>query len=81
MPLSDRLWLALRAAPAISLGDAFWYGLMAGLAWFAFYVLLRRTMAGRKIVPRIPTLKQYEQRFAAVTADRGASGEVARSGM
>ena len=58
MPLSDRIWLALRAAPAISLGDAFWYGLMAGVAWLALYVVLRRAMRGRKIVPRFPTLKQ-----------------------
>jgi sterol desaturase/sphingolipid hydroxylase (fatty acid hydroxylase superfamily) len=58
MPLADRFWLAARAAPAISLTDAFSYSLAAGLAWLTFYVLLKRTLAHRKIMPKFPTRRQ-----------------------
>jgi lathosterol oxidase len=58
MPLGDRLWRAIRAAPAISVGDAVWYAALAGTAWLLFYVLFKRLVVHRKIVPRFPTWRQ-----------------------
>ena len=54
MPLGEKLWRAARAAPAISLGDAFWYVVMAGAAWLLFYVLLKRAIpkAALAVLPR-----------------------------
>jgi hypothetical protein len=83
MPLSDRLWLALRAAPAISLGDAFWYGLFlntsthhamhheAFRANYGLYFNIWDRLLGTNH-------PQYEQRFAAVT---GPSVEAEKNGV
>ena len=51
----DRFWRALQAIPAVSTTEAFWYLLLAGLAWLIFYVLRPSRMARRKIVPKIPS--------------------------
>ena len=58
MPWRERLWRAIEAAPAVTLGDAFWYGLMAGLAWLLFYVLRPSGLAHRKIAPQFPSRRQ-----------------------
>ena len=54
MPWQDRWWRAIIAVPAVSSTEAFWYLVMAGLAWFVFYVLRPSRFAHRKIVPKIP---------------------------
>jgi len=61
MPLSERLWIGVQAVPAVAMSEAFWYLLFAGGAWLLFYVLLRRLLQSRKIVPRFPTLKQMSR--------------------
>lgn len=58
MPLTDRLSIATRAVPRLSLADATWYAALAGATWVILYVFLRESWRHRKIVPRYPSRKQ-----------------------
>jgi lathosterol oxidase len=57
----DRLVKALAAGVASGISDAVWYAGGATVIWVAFYVLLRRRLAARKVVPRGPTRKQISR--------------------
>lgn len=54
MTVQEKLSYALKAAGGTSLSDGFWYAICAGALWLAFYVVLRRWLLRRKIVPRFP---------------------------
>lgn len=43
---------------AYALANLTWYGLMAGGAWLIHYVILRKPILGRKIIPRFPSMGQ-----------------------
>src|SRR5262249_9122920 len=58
MSIDERLMHALRASWRFAAGDLFWYALFAGGVYLAFYVLFRRMMRTRKIVPRLPERRQ-----------------------
>ena len=45
MSVLDKLRIALTAVPAVSLKHAFWYLLLAGLAWVLLHWLLSRLLA------------------------------------
>jgi Delta7-sterol 5-desaturase len=57
-PVWERVRLSVMAVPRISREEATWYLLFASVTWLAFYVLLRRRLAHRKINPRYPAWKQ-----------------------
>ena len=48
----DRLTRAFHAGWGTAVGNLFWYGLFAGIAWLTFNVVLSRVARSRKIVPR-----------------------------
>jgi sterol desaturase/sphingolipid hydroxylase (fatty acid hydroxylase superfamily) len=52
MDVSERVWRSVLSGTGSSVKDAVWYAVAAGLLWLGFYVLFRRRMAGRKVVPR-----------------------------
>lgn len=54
----ERLEKAALATPGMSLGDAMWYGIMAGTAWLFFHVLFRKALRHRRIADRDPVAKQ-----------------------
>ncbi len=58
MTLEHKIRLALGAGSAYALSNFLWYAFMAGSVWLAFYVILRKVVQRRKIVPRFPTLGQ-----------------------
>jgi sterol desaturase/sphingolipid hydroxylase (fatty acid hydroxylase superfamily) len=55
---SERLWHAIVAGAGDALKDAVSYALAAGLLCLVFYVLFRRWLAHRKVVPRLPPWRQ-----------------------
>jgi sterol desaturase/sphingolipid hydroxylase (fatty acid hydroxylase superfamily) len=63
MSFSERLQVAMRAAPSISGGEAFWYVLFAGGLWLIFDVLFRRPLWRRRISGKVPAWKQMGREF------------------
>ena len=58
MSLVQSINLALRTAFGVTLADALWYLILAGLAWLAFYVLFPRFFRRRRVADVDPTRKQ-----------------------
>jgi Delta7-sterol 5-desaturase len=58
MGFSEKLAHSFRAAVSSSLGELFWYGLMACGTWLLFYVLCRSAMRHRRIARHDPTAAQ-----------------------
>jgi hypothetical protein len=56
--MSERLWHALAAGAGDAVKDAVSFALAAGLPCLVFYVLFRRRLARRKVVPRLPPWRQ-----------------------
>jgi sterol desaturase/sphingolipid hydroxylase (fatty acid hydroxylase superfamily) len=54
----DKLRRSWQAALATSLSDLFWYGILAAAVWVCFHSLLRRAMAGRRLMRYEPTRGQ-----------------------
>lgn len=61
MDTFDRLTKSLLAGGAAYISDALWYAGGATVIWLCFYVLLRRRLAARKVVPRGPKPKQISR--------------------
>lgn len=58
MPITEKLWLSLKAAPFMALGEGFWYFVFAGLVWLAFDVLLWRRLMHRRIAAKMHQWRQ-----------------------
>lgn len=58
MPFVEKLWIAVRAIPSISGGEAFWYFVLAGFLWLISDVLFRRRLWRRRIAGKIPGWRQ-----------------------
>ncbi|QJW97296.1 sterol desaturase family protein [Frigoriglobus tundricola] len=56
--MTKQLSDATLGAVGITLADAIWYVASAGMLWLAFYVLFRRFLRPRKVIPRSPTGRQ-----------------------
>lgn len=54
----DKLSHSLKAAVSSSLGELFWYALMAASVWLTFYVLFRHVLRRRRISTSDPTARQ-----------------------
>lgn len=65
----DALRAYFRTTFAISLETGLRYSIAAGLGWLLFYVLLRRRLACRKIIPQQPSTSEVlrEIKYAALT--------------
>src|SRR5687768_17441645 len=50
--MSEKVSRALASGVGATVKDGLWYAVAAGLLWLGFYVLFRRRMARRKVVPR-----------------------------
>jgi sterol desaturase/sphingolipid hydroxylase (fatty acid hydroxylase superfamily) len=64
MTLDDPLLHALRTFGRATAADAVWYAAAAGALWVLFYVLLRRVVGHRKVVPRPPGAGQISREVA-----------------
>ena len=49
MTTSEKLIRAIKAIPGMSIGDAMWYAIVAGLAYLFFHVLFRQALRHRRI--------------------------------
>lgn len=49
MSFDEKLSAAIKAAPSIAIGDAFWYLALAGVLWLTFFVVLKKAFGRRKI--------------------------------
>jgi lathosterol oxidase len=58
MTVEEKLERALRALFGSSLGDLFWYGLLAGGVWLFFFVAFRTALRHRRVSRRDPTRRQ-----------------------
>jgi len=58
MTIAEKARHSLEAAWGYALANLVWYGLVAGVVWLGFYVLLRASARRRKIIPRIPSYGQ-----------------------
>jgi Delta7-sterol 5-desaturase len=56
--LSEKVSRALASGVGATVKDGLWYAVAAGLLWLGFYVLFRRRMARRKVVPRPAPARQ-----------------------
>jgi Delta7-sterol 5-desaturase len=61
MAFEERLALSLRAAVGSSLGDLFWYGLLAGGAWLFFDIAFRAGFRHRRVARRGPAPRQVRR--------------------
>ena len=50
--MSELAWRVMAATLPVAVKDALWYGVAAGALWLGFYVLFRRALAQRKVMPR-----------------------------
>ncbi|MBN9520255.1 sterol desaturase family protein [bacterium] len=64
MDAFDRLARSARAAAGVTLTDATFYVVGAAALWLVFYVLLRRPLGHRKVVPRAPSARQVGREAA-----------------
>lgn len=58
MTLQERIVTAVAVAGAEVATDFVWYAVGAGVLWLVFYVVFRKALGGRKVVPRAPTRGQ-----------------------
>lgn len=58
MTLSQKIWMAIQAAPGVSFAHGIWYLVFAGALWLIYYVVLRRSLRTRKIAAKYPTRRQ-----------------------
>lgn len=61
MSVWDLLTVSVRASLGSTLGELFWYVLLASAVWVAFYVLLRARLRHRRVGPRDPAAGQVRR--------------------
>lgn len=64
MTFHDKLMRSLQALLGTSLGDLFWYALMACAVWVFFYVAFRARFRHRRISPQDPAAGQVAREIA-----------------
>ncbi len=61
MTFEQKIGAAFAEASEFALVNLVWYGLAAGVASLTLYVILRRALRRRKIIPHLPSFKQQRR--------------------